>query len=237
MKCPLRSWRIASWLEASRRQRQTAALWATWTQAEPISRLREEIIFLYSALWAIFSQCLVCGPSNIQKTSTNIRELSRGHWHDGSEAGGDELVQLQAGTALERHYSTSSAYEDVTEKSRDGVFTAAQDRKGKTNRHKLKQERFSLDTRQFFFPRGQSGNGTACSDTLGCFKPQTNEALRSLTSKLWAGGWPPVVGRRLGQRYSEAAFSLWFSASPESLSQGDLKYRALYPNIPSTVVL
>lgn len=153
MKCPLRSWRIASWLEASRRQRQTAALWATWTRAEPISRLREEIIFLYSALWAIFSQCLVCGPSNIQKTSTNIRELSRGHWHDGSEAGGDELVQLQAGTALERHYSTSSAYEDVTEKSRDGVFTAAQDRKGKTNRHKLKQERFSLDTRQFFFPK------------------------------------------------------------------------------------
>lgn len=110
-------------------------------RAEPVSRLREEIIFLYSALWAIFSHCLVWGPSNTQKTPTNVRQLSRGHWHDGAEAGGDKFVQLQAGTALDGHNSTSSAYGDVTEKSRDGVFTAVQDKKGKNNRQKLKQER------------------------------------------------------------------------------------------------
>lgn len=119
-------------------QRQTTALWAAQTQAEPVSRLREEIIFLYSALWAIFRHCLVWGPSNTQKTPTNLRELSRGHWHDGGEAGGDGLVQLQAGTALEGHNNTSSACGDVIEKSRDGVFTAVQDRKGKNNKQKLK---------------------------------------------------------------------------------------------------
>lgn len=231
MKCPLRSWRIASWLEASRRQRQTTALWATWTQAEPVSRLREEIIFLYSALWAIFSHCLVWGSSNTQKTPTNVRELSRGHWHDGAEAGGDELVQVQAGTALEGHNSTSSAYGDVTEKSRDGAFTAVQDRKGKNNRQKLKQEKFSLDTRQNFFPKR----------TVRQWHRLLRDTLKFQAPNKWSLEKPdlkadPVVGRRLG-RDTLRSLPAFDSLLPlQSLSWCDPKYPALHPNTLSTIV-
>lgn len=44
---------------------------------------------------------------------------------DRGEAGGDELVQLQAGTALKGHNSTSSAYRDITEKSRWTLYSSA----------------------------------------------------------------------------------------------------------------
>lgn len=47
-----------------------------------------------------------------------------------------------------------------------------QDSKGKNNREKLAQERFSLDTSNFFSPGGQSGRGTCCSETLRVFKSQ-----------------------------------------------------------------